>query len=321
MIRVSHFVSRTTAWLSLACAASAAEEPWMLATPQGDLHGTLLVPDGVERPPVVFIHPGSGPTDRDGNSPVLGGRNDSLKQLAEGLVPAGIASLRVDKRGIAASKAAGPAREDEMRFEMYVDDAAAWARKLRESGRFGRLVLAGHSEGALIVCEAARGVEPDGVVLLSAAGRPAPVILREQLVGKLPPELAASAEQILASLERGEASADVPPPLAPLYRPSVQPYLISWFRHDPVAAVAAQKWPLLIVQGSTDLQVTPGDARLLAAVRSDVTPVILDGVNHVLKPVAGPIDAQLSSYRSPTPAVDPRVIDAVVAFVRDKPGG
>lgn len=301
-------------------AGAAAEEPWVLNTPGGELHGTLLVPGAAERPPVVLFHPGSGPTDRDGNNPVVGGRNDSLRQLAEGLAAAEIASLRIDKRGIAMSRPAGPAREDEMRFEVFIEDAVAWAGRLRESGRFGRLFLAGHSEGGLIVSEAARVVEPDGVALLAAAGRPAPVILREQLAGRLPPDLAAAAERILLGLERGETCTEVPAQLAALYRPSVQPYLISWFRHDPVAAIAALKCPVLVLQGSSDLQVKPDDGRLLAAAKPGVEIVILDGVNHVLKPASGPLAEQLASYRSPHPPVDPRVIRALVAFVRGGSG-
>jgi uncharacterized protein len=306
---------------ALPLAVQAAEEPWTLATLGGDLHGTLLVPDGVERPPVVFMHPGSGPTDRDGNNPVLGGRNDSLRQLAEGLAAGGIATLRVDKRGIAGSKAAGPRREDDMRFEMFIEDTAAWALRLRESGRFGRLVLAGHSEGALVVCEAARAVKPDAIALLSAPGRPAPTVLREQLAGKLPPDLAAASERILAGLERSEMTSDIPPALSSLYRPSVQPYLVSWFRHDPVAAVAALTCRVLIVQGDADLQVTPEDARLLAAAQPASRLLILEGVNHVLKPAKGTMAEQLPSYRSPTPAVDARVIAALVAFAGAASGG
>ena len=57
--------------------------------------------------PVVLIIPGSGPTDMDGNSAALPGKNNSLKYLAEGLAGKGIASLRYDKRGIASSASAG----------------------------------------------------------------------------------------------------------------------------------------------------------------------------------------------------------------------
>src|SRR5881394_2701711 len=76
------------------------EEVIRVETPNGNLCGTLLLPQSKKRVPVVLIISGSGPTDRDGNSPLLKGPDNSLKLLAEGLAANGIASLRYDKRGI-----------------------------------------------------------------------------------------------------------------------------------------------------------------------------------------------------------------------------
>lgn len=88
--------------LSLGSALATSEE-LKLETLKGTLYGTLELPMGKGPFALVFIHPGSGPTDRDGNSAGLPGKNDSLKLLVQGLAQQGYASLRVDKRGIAAS--------------------------------------------------------------------------------------------------------------------------------------------------------------------------------------------------------------------------
>ena len=93
------------------------------------LHGTLLAPAAGPRAPAVLIIAGSGPTDRDGDNP-LGVKARSYRLLAEGLAAHGIASLRYDKRGVAASAPAA-AREEDLRIETYADDARAWARRLR----------------------------------------------------------------------------------------------------------------------------------------------------------------------------------------------
>src|SRR5713226_7780710 len=129
--------------------ASPAEEAAELKTTTGTLHGTLLIPDSTKPMPVVLLIAGSGPTDRNGNSLALPGKNNGLEMLAEGLAAKGIASLRFDKRGIAESKEAGAAEKD-LRFDTYVDDAAAWARQLKKDHRFSSVTIIGHSEGALI---------------------------------------------------------------------------------------------------------------------------------------------------------------------------
>src|SRR5437867_4819884 len=93
-----------------------------LKTPTGDLFGTLELPATKQPIPVALIIAGSGPTDRNGNSPALPGSNNSLKMLAEGLASRGIASLRYDKRGIAASRAAMTSEAD-IRFNHFIEDA------------------------------------------------------------------------------------------------------------------------------------------------------------------------------------------------------
>jgi hypothetical protein len=74
--------------------------------PNGALRGTLLSADALWQPMVLII-PGSGPTDRDGNNP-MGVRAATYRLLAEDLAARGIASLRIDKRGLFGSAAAFP---------------------------------------------------------------------------------------------------------------------------------------------------------------------------------------------------------------------
>jgi pimeloyl-ACP methyl ester carboxylesterase len=118
-----------------AAIAPAAGQPIALDTASGTVAGTLRLPDAGGKAPAVLIVAGSGPTDRDGNNTMIPGHNDSLKMLADALAQAGYASVRYDKRGIGASKAAAP-DESQMRFDTYVDDAAAWIAKLKADPRF-----------------------------------------------------------------------------------------------------------------------------------------------------------------------------------------
>ena len=143
-------------------AAPILREPVSLDTGQGVLEGSLVLPQRNEPVPVVLLVAGSGPTDRNGNNPG-GGHNDAHRKLAQALAQQGIASVRYDKRGIAASFAATP-HERDLSVERYVADVVAWVQQLRGDKRFSQVILVGHSEGALIATLAANGSGADAPV-------------------------------------------------------------------------------------------------------------------------------------------------------------
>lgn len=300
--------------LSAQAPGTGGEEPVRLETSTGTLHGTLLLPAGGGPVPVALLIAGSGPTDRDGNSAALPGKNNSLKLLAEGLAARGIASVRYDKRGIGESRSAA-ASEVAVRFDHFVDDAAAWVRQLDADPRFASVAVVGHSEGSLIGMLAAQRAPADAVVSIAGPARRASDILRDQLRGRLPAELAAQSEHILTRLEAGETVDSVPAPLMVLYRPSVQPYLASWMRYTPAEEVARLTVPVLVVQGTTDLQVPVEEARSLQAALPTARLAVVEGMNHVLKPVPADPARQQASYADPALPVAPGLVEAVADFL------
>jgi len=277
--------------------ATVLQRPITLDTGNGELFGSLLLPKSDTPVPVVLIISGSGPTDRDGNNPD-GGRNDSLKRLAWVLAKHNIASVRYDKRGVAASLAATP-DERNLTLEAYVSDAQAWGQKLKADPRFGKLILLGHSEGALIASLAAPSVDAAAVISMSGSARPIDQVVRQQLSNHLPPPLMLRSNELLNSLKAGKTDDNVPPPLQAIFRPSVQPYLISLFRQDPAAAFAKLKMPALIIQGSNDIQVGVNDARMLKAAKPDAELALIEGMNHVMRIVPNDVKRQLASYKDP----------------------
>lgn len=296
------------------------ESPIALTTSMGTIYGTLTVrPEDVLADPVVLLISGSGPTDRDGNNPMLPGNNDSLKQIAYALAARGISSVRYDKRLIAASSSAGP-KEINLRFDMYVDDAVGWVRLLRADKRFSRITIAGHSEGSLIGMLAAVRASAEGYVSLEGAGRPAPVVLHEQFDKNLAstPELRAQADHIIDELSAGRTVADPPAALAAAFRTSVQPYLISWFKYDPAHEIAAVRGRAAIVQGTADVQVALADGDRLHAALPSANYVVVQGMNHVLKhaPDTSTPTAVVAGYTDPTLPVEPRVIETIVGVAR-----
>ena len=293
--------------------AHADEDDISIEVDGGTLHGGVAIPSGTSPVDLVILHAGSGPTNRDGNSQSGGAKNNSLLLLSDALVNHGLAVLRYDKRGIGASAGAAIPEAD-LRFEHFVRDLEAWITHMRADGRFRRVLLAGHSEGALVATLAAARTPVDGLVLIAGTGRPAGTVLREQLQRNLPPELYLQSDQIIASLEAGELVDSTPPDLAALFRESVQPYLISWFALDPVASLRVLKTPTLIIQGTTDIQVTTGDAENLAAARPDAELRIIDGMNHVLKDVSGDRAAQMPSYGDPSLPINAELHEAIAVF-------
>lgn len=301
--------------------AAPVEIPMEAPGPQGPLKGSYLAPERGAGPetPVLLIIPGSGPTDRDGNSP-LGIKSGSYRLLAQALASQGLASLRVDKRGMFAS-AAALADANRVTIEDYAVDVRAWARVLKEKTGVSCVWLAGHSEGGLVALAAVRQAQDVcGLVLLATAGRPLGTLLLEQLqANPANAPILEQARRAVAQLERGEAVDVRPlhPGLQALFAPAVQGFLQSAMRLDPAQLAADYQGPLLILQGERDLQVGVNDARRLSQAQPRARLVLLPGVNHVFKAVAGEQRGpNLASYADPSLPLAPGVAEAVADFVR-----
>ena len=287
------------------------ESPITLHTYTGSILGTITVPQSFSKGPVVLIIAGSGPTDRNGNNPMM--KNNSLLQMAHGLAQAGIASLRFDKRGIAGSQSA-MVKEEDLRFEDYVVDVTNWIQLLRKDNRFTQIIVAGHSEGSLIGMLAAKGLA-DKYISISGAGKSAGNLIREQLSGQ-PQQIKDIAFPIMDSLERGLTVKNVNLLLYSLFRPSVQPYLISWFKYDPTVEIQKLQLPTLILQGDNDIQVSVKDAQLLAAAKPAAQFVVIKKMNHILKIVSDNKNDNIESYNDVTIPISIDLMDAMIRFIK-----
>lgn len=296
--------------------ANAAEE-LVLATPNGNLLGTLELPNGQGPFPVVLMISGSGPTDRDGNN-ASGLQTNAYKLLAEGLAQNNIASLRFDKRGIGKSSSAATSEAD-LRFETYVNDAVAWLELLEKDSRFNKRFVIGHSEGSLIGMLAAQKTPVVGFISIAGAGRSIDEILLEQLAAQLPVDQLEETRRILNELKAGRNVAHPEEKLgaqlaAILFRPSVQPYLISWLKYDPALELAKLKTSSLIIQGTTDVQVGLKDAERLANAISQ-KPVLIEGMNHVFKNATLEPASQNPTYTNPDVPLVPQLLEVILKFI------
>ncbi|MCP4122458.1 MAG: alpha/beta hydrolase [Bacteroidetes bacterium] len=293
------------------CAFSQTDDTLLLKTKTGLIEGSLLLPNKDLPVPVVLIIAGSGPTDRDGNNPMM--KNNSLKMLANDLAQTGIASLRFDKRGIARSKDASPG-EINMRLSHFVEDAAAWVGVLADDDRFSSVTIIGHSIGSLIGMLASQSSSTDGFVSLSGPGFPAGQILRDQLAEQSENVMKFS-EPILERLERGETVDTIDPLLMSLFRPSVQPYLMSWMAYDPAEEIGKLEIPVMIALGSTDIQVPLKNAVSLATAQPEAKLDIVTGMNHVLKKADPDRMKNLATYYDPELPVVPKLIQNLSSFI------
>jgi pimeloyl-ACP methyl ester carboxylesterase len=301
----------------LMAAAAAAAVPMTAPGPEGPLAGTFE--NAGKGTPIVLIIPGSGPTDRDGNNP-MGITAAPYRMLAEALAAKGVSSVRIDKRGMFGSKAA-VADPNKVTIGDYAADAHSWVAAIRKQTGAKCVWVLGHSEGALVALAA--GQQPDGIcgiVLASGAGRRLSDVIREQLRSNpANAPLLDSAMAALDSLDHGQHVdvTNMNPALLPLFRPQVQDYLIDMFRRDPAKLASTLKLPLLIVQGERDIQVSPVDAKALAAAQPKAKLVLIPGMNHVLKDVAtDDRAANMATYGDPSLPIDKSVVDAIAGFVK-----
>jgi predicted alpha/beta hydrolase len=278
------------------------------------LRGSLLEPADFDGRWVALIVAGSGPTDRNGNNPVVRGSVDNLRLLAEGLARAGIATLRYDKRGVAGS-ASAQVVEGELRFDDFAEDAVAWVDWLRRTGRFAHVAVIGHSEGATLGLLAAQRAPADAYVSVAGLSRDLLTLLDAQLQPRLAaaPALLAAHTRIIDALRHGATVPDVPAPLMSIYRPGVQPYLASAGKVDPSKEIAKLRIPVAIVAGENDVQVPAEDARQLSMARPGARLRVFGGMNHVMKTGA---KGDLAAYTDPALGLTAGLVDFIADFVK-----
>lgn len=290
------------------------EEEIVLDTPTGKIYGTLTHPAKGKKYPLALIIPGSGPTDRDGNSLMMQGKNNSLLLLSHELAENGIATVRYDKRGIKASRESGFAEQD-LRFDHYIYDAVFWLRELKNDKRFKKIGVIGHSEGSLIGMIAATKEKTDFFISLAGAAFPADEIIKKQLEGQSD-DIIEDANRIMAQLNEGFTVDSINPMLFSIFRPSVQPYMISWFAYNPKEIIKELNVPVLVVQGSSDIQVPVENGKTLADASDYTSLLLIKDMNHVLKITGDDLEKNIAAYTNHDLPLAEGLTDKIVTFIK-----
>ncbi len=275
----------------------------------GTLYGRAM---GKDKDLVVLLVAGSGPTDMDGNSDLISGRNDSLLLLARGLAGEGFSTFRYDKR-TAGRSAKTFDLDAQMEFDTFVRDCVAVINYLKEQG-YKNVVVAGHSKGSLVGMLAAEEAPVAGFISLAGTGVPIDVTLEKQLLAQLPED---SLEiQVLRGLREGKIDTSLP--RDHMFSPSQQIFLLSWMAYDPGGLIAKLDIPVLVVHGNADIQVDMADFLPLQAGAGAEASRVIPEMNHVFKEINNPGD-QTASYSDPSYPLHPQLIPVLVEYLRHIP--
>lgn len=278
----------------------------------GDLYGTLTEPVSKTKTAVLLIA-GSGPTDRDGNN-ALGFNNNSLKMVAQELSTSGYAVLRYDKRGIAGSKNA-VTNQANLRFEHFIEDAKNWLIFLIEEG-YENLVVAGHSQGSLVGMMAAQeNANVVGFISIAGLAEDSGEAIVRQL-GAQSPVLAEDARINIDSMKAGYTVKKYNPYLISLFGPSIQPFLKSYIAYTPTEEIKKLEVPILIINGTTDIQIGVDQAENLRNAYPNAELVIIEGMNHVLKDAPEDLAANVATYNNPDLPLSDGLMSGMIKFIQ-----
>jgi len=274
------------------------------------LNGTLYKPENLtKKTKLVIIIAGSGIPDRNGNMP--GMETNSYKYLAESLVKNGNAVYAYDKRSIAELKAGNA--EENSNFDDFIKDAKDIIAYFKAKKQYSKIIIAGHSEGSLVGMVASKG-NADAYISLAGMGRPFDEIVVEQ-IGKQAPFLKEETKNNFELLKKGQTFELKTAALSPIFRKSVQPYLISVLKYDPKVEIKKLEIPILIINGTKDIQIPESDAKLLHDANPKSELVIIENMNHLFKEIKGDTAENMESYNKTELPIMPELSQKVNSFL------
>ena len=287
-----------------------AQDEVMLSANDLQLYGTLLTPDSPTNKAILIIS-GSGQTDRDGNSKP-GYINNSLKKLAELLQKEGFAVLRYDKRSVGKS-ISDSLKVENLRFEQYAADASLWITFLKN--KYKDITVIGHSQGALVAMLAIQNNNVDRFISLAGLSEDAYTTVKRQLANQ-PEFVKNDSYPILDSLRIGIKVDSIPQYLYSLFNPKIQDYFISFMKYDPREEIKKLTCPIMIIQGSADIQITVEGATQLSEETPFSTLKIIDGMNHVLRKSSTDAAENMATYSNPDLPLHEDLIEVLLNFIK-----
>lgn len=284
------------------------------------LPGMLALPKGVQKPPVVILIQGSGPSDM--NEAIGAAPNRPFEDIAHGLAEQGVATLRYNKRTYQYPAGGG----DTIEYEI-LDDAAAAVKVLCNDSRVdaNRIYLLGHSLGGMMAPKiTADNHQIMGFISLAGSLRTLQDLILDQNRAVIAADASLDDQQKTELLARVEAEIARTKTLDDDGTGYIMGMPVNYWKSlnaiDSMAIVKGLQVPMLILQGSADFQVySDQDFKLwqnTLAGRKNVEFRLYDGLSHLFMrdqiPASGAPD--VSVYNAPN-HVDPEVAADIAAWV------
>jgi uncharacterized protein len=275
------------------------------------IKGTLFSPEkNTKKQNLVIIIAGSGIPDRNGNQE--GAENNSLKFLAEAIAKGGSSAFSFDKRSIALIKA-GNTEEGSLIFDDFINDVKDIITYFKNQKKYNKIIIAGHSEGSLIGMIAAKD-NADAYISLAGPARTIDLIITDQIV-KQAPFLKKDVEEGFDHLRAGNTFELKNQMLAVIFRESLQPYLMSWMKYNPQDEIKKLNIPILIINGTKDIQVGENEAKLLNEANPKSEIKIIEKMNHVFKEINDDSE-NLKSYSNPELPIMTELSETINKFIK-----
>ncbi len=274
--------------------------------------GTLTRPADQKAKSLIIFIQGSGPTDRDGNQNMM--KNDGMKKLARELAVNGIASFRFDKRIF-------KMMELKMKIEgLTISDMAGDVVDIlnyfKANDEFKNFIVAGHSQGSLIGILASKE-NADAFISLAGPGQPIDDIIVEQF-SKMAPELGENTRKKFDELDEKGTTENDNPMLASIFAPYVQPFIKSWMQYDPSEEIKDLEIPIMIINGTMDIQTEPKEAEMLHSANQNSKLVLLENMNHIFRKVESKDRlVNTKSYNEPNRPLHPELIPVITDFIKE----
>jgi hypothetical protein len=273
------------------------------------IDGTLLKPNE-ESSTLAIIIADSGPIDRDGNQDFQ--KTSNLKKLAVALTNNGIATFRFDKRIVKQIRKGS--LDPNIKFEHFVNDASDVIDYFRKQNKYKKIYVIGHSQGSLIGMMASKN-KAEGFISLAADGKSIDAVILEQ-VELTAPMFAEDTKRIINVLKDGKTTTKYPRALSSMFDLSVQPFMASWMKYIPKEEIKKLEIPVLIINGTKDLQVSINEAKLLEEAAKDSELKLIDKMNHVLFIIEGDDQENAKSYNDHSGKVSEELINSIVSFIK-----